>query len=167
MIENMVVLLFTSLVLAGAMVAAFIRHTLYCIIGLGVALFGLAGIFLYLGSPFVAAMQVLIYIGGIAVAMVFALMMSVSLSRQVEHRKSKVLGSVAIAAVFFAVMGWLISTATFPMRDQPAPAEEWAVAELGHAFMTTYSVVFVGLSVTLLLAIVSAVLVAKTEDHES
>ena len=71
MLEQAVIYTFVALVLIGGGLAAFSRQILYAIIGLGISLLGLAGLFLNLGSPFVAAMQVLIYIGGITVAIVF------------------------------------------------------------------------------------------------
>ena len=51
MVEQVVVGGFVALVLAGGLMAAWMRHILYAIIGLGISLFGLAGLFLTLGSP--------------------------------------------------------------------------------------------------------------------
>ncbi len=167
MIETIAVSFFALLAIGAAVYAALVRHTLHCIISLAVTLFGVAGIFLSLGSPFVAAMQILIYIGGISVAMVFALMLSVSLARKVEHSFRKVVGSIVAAGAFFTAMAVLIMTTEFPVREEPAPAEQWAVANIGHAFLTNYNVVFIGLSLTLLLAILAAVLVAGREEEPS
>ena len=80
MLEQAVIYTFVALVLIGGFIAAFSRPILYAIIGLGISLLGLAGLFLNLGSAFVAAMQVLIYIGGITVAIVFAMMLSIAMS---------------------------------------------------------------------------------------
>ncbi len=166
MLELLAIAAFALLAAGGALYAAFVRHTLHCIIGLGVTLFGVAGIFLYLGSPFVAAMQILIYIGGVSVAMVFALMLSVSLASRVEHSRWKVVGAILAAGFFFTSMAALITSTDFPLREEPLPPDAWAVTEIGHAFLTTYNVVFIGLSLTLLLAILAAVLVAGKEVEE-
>lgn len=163
MIETLVILLFILLAISGAVFAALVPHTLHCIIGLGVTLFGVAGIFLYLGSPFLASMQILIYIGGISVAMVFALMLSVSLAKRMRHSRRKVMLSALTGLIFFVPMAYLISSTEFPLREEAAPAEAWSVANLGHAFLTTYSPVFIGLSICLSLAIIAAVLVARRE----
>lgn len=163
MIETLAILVFVVLAISGAVFAALVPHTLHCIIGLGVTLFGVAGIFLYLGSPFLASMQILIYIGGIGVAMVFALMLSVSLAKRMRHSGKKVALSVLAGTLFFLPVAFLILSTEFRLREEPTAAEAWSVANLGHALMTTYSPVFVGLSVCLSLAIVAAVLVARRE----
>lgn len=159
--------LFILLTISGAIYAAFVRHTLYCIIALGVTLFGVAGVFLSLGSPFVAAMQVLIYIGGISVAMVFALMLSVSLATRIELSPTKVFASVLAASLFFGSMAWLILSTDFPLREEPAPREAWSLSAIGHAFLTDYNLVFEGLSLVLLLAIIAAIIVAKKDPATS
>jgi NADH:ubiquinone oxidoreductase subunit 6 (subunit J) len=165
--ETIIISLFLLLSVAAAVYASLVRHTLYCIIGLGLTLFGIAGVFLYLGSPFVAAMQILIYIGGISVAMVFALMLSVSLSRPVIHSWKKVAATVAVGVSFFAVMAAMILTTDFHLRETPAPDADWALPRVGHEFLTTYNLAFEGLSLALLMAIVAAILVAHRVDKPS
>lgn len=164
MIETLVISLFFLLIVGASVYAALVPHTLHCIIGLGIVLFGVAGVFLYLGSPFVAAIQILIYIGGISVAMLFALMLSVSLSRPIYHSRKKVLASVAIALSFFAVMAALVITAEFPLREEALAAEAWSPARIGQEFLTTYNLVFQGLALALLIAIMGAVLIAKRQE---
>jgi NADH-quinone oxidoreductase subunit J len=66
---------------------------------------------------------------------------------------------------FFAVVGWLITNTTFATHDIAA-AEEWAPSRVGHAFLTTYSLVFEALSIVLLMAIIGAVLVAREEEPQ-
>jgi NADH-quinone oxidoreductase subunit J len=162
MIESAVLYLFVVLAVAGAVAVATMRHVLHAIIGLGVCLFGLAGIFLYLGSPFVAAMQVLIYIGGISVAMVFAMMLSVSMARKAPVDWGKLALAGAGALAFVGGVAPIILGAKFPEAG-PADAEAWGVAAVGTAFTSTYSVVFELLSLVLLVAIIGAILVARRE----
>ncbi|MCC5877302.1 MAG: NADH-quinone oxidoreductase subunit J [Candidatus Sumerlaeia bacterium] len=167
MIATLVIAAFMILAMAGAIYAALVPHTLHCIIGLGLTLFGVAGIYLYLGSPFVAAMQILIYIGGISVAMVFALMLSVSLAKKMKHSEIKVILSSIAAILFLAVMARLIMTTEFPLREEPAGAAAWGVEQIGHGFLTTYSPLFIGLAICLSVAIIAAVLVARREADKS
>ncbi|NIQ92719.1 MAG: NADH-quinone oxidoreductase subunit J, partial [Deltaproteobacteria bacterium] len=60
------------LTLTGALIAVFPRNILYNVLGLIVSLTGVAGIFVYLGSPFIALMQLLIYVGAICISIIFA-----------------------------------------------------------------------------------------------
>ncbi len=161
--EQVVLYIFFALVIGGAFMSAFLNQILYAIIGLGIALLGLAGIFLYLGSPFVAAMQVLIYIGGITVAMVFAMMLSIAMSiRAPKPGAAKFAFAIFCTVIFFGGVARIIMGSEFTLTPQ-APASAWQVEQLGHALLTTYNLVFEALSVVLLLAIIGAILIAKKE----
>ena len=164
MLEQTVVYLFVALVLIGGGMAAFSRQVLYAIIGLGISLLGLAGLFLTLGSPFVAAMQVLIYIGGITVAIVFAMMLSIAMSvRPPNPDVRKSLFAVACAVVFFVAVISVIRDTSFRQVAAPASEKAWSVGALGHALLTHYNLVFETLSLVLLLAIIGAILIARKE----
>lgn len=162
MFETAAVYLFVALVLIGGIMVAFVQHTLRAIIGLGLSLFGMAGLFLSLGSPFVAAMQVLIYIGGITVAMVFAMMLSEAMSRRANLAPSKMMLSAGAALVFFAGLGLVLFRTEFATHAV-APTELYTVESIGHGFLTSYNLVFEALSLILLVAILGAVLIAKKE----
>ena len=166
MTETAVVALLAGLVLGGAITAVFVRHVLYAIIGLGICLLSIAGLFLFLGSPFVAAMQVLIYVGGISVAMVFALMLSASMVRPLEIEARRVALACAAGLAFCAVLASQIMRTQFPQAPELEEGA-WAVERIGHGFLTTYNVVFEGLSLVLLVAIIGAIIVAKKEEVEA
>jgi len=164
MIEQLAVYLFAGLVVAGGLMAAFMRQVLHAIIGLGISLLGLSGLFLYLGSPFVAAMQLLIYIGGITVAIVFAMMLSLSMAlRPPQSQPRKFALAIVGAAFFFAAMATVIRGVEFSQLAQQAPAAAWQVEQLGHLLLNEYNLVFETLSLVLLLAIVGAILIARRE----
>ena len=163
MLETLVIYVFAALVLGGGLLAALNRQVLYAIIGLAVSLFGLAGLFLNLGSPFVAAMQVLIYIGGISVAIVFAMMLSISMSVRPRERRPGKFGFALLCALSFLIVGaWILQGAEFHTAER-APAVAWGLDALGHALLNAYNLVFETLSVVLLLAIIGAILITRKE----
>lgn len=154
-------LVFVGIIFAGGILAVTLRNILHAIFGFALTVLGLAGLFLYLGSPFVAAMQILIYVGGISVAMVFAIMFSYTLGfgrLAGDHRLSPLVPAVA----FFAAVAILVRRGGFAV----APADrEWSLEAIGRALLTHYNVVFEALSVVLLLAIVGAILIARKEPE--
>lgn len=164
MLEQLAVYLFAGLVVVGGLMAALMRQVLYAIIGLGVSLLGLSGLFLYLGSPFVAAMQLLIYIGGITVAIVFAMMLSLSMSlRPPASDPRKFALAIVGAGTFFAAVATVLRGVRFPLLTEQVPAAAWAVGQLGHLLLNAYNLVFETLSLVLLLAIIGAILIARRE----
>lgn len=168
MVEQLALYLFVVLALAGAVMAAGMRHILHAIIGLGISLLGIAGLFLHLGSPFVAAMQILIYIGGIVVAIVFAMMLSLSMTVQPPRaNRLKAWFAAVSSALFLVSVSLLLSRAEFSTIETPPPTDSWAVAHIGHALLNHYNLVFEALSVVLLLAIIGAILIAKQEKEKA
>src|SRR5208337_2139959 len=91
-----------GLTVAGASIAIFPRNILYNVLGLALALTGIAGLYNFLGSFFIALMQLLIYVGAICIAIVFAIMLSRPLHLETPPRATpKVAMGVAASAVFF------------------------------------------------------------------
>lgn len=159
--------LFMAITFAGGLLAVGLRNILHAVFGLAISLFGIAGLFLVLGSPFVAAMQVLIYIGGISIAMIFVVMLSTVMKpRDREATGKKLLAGIA-SVLFFAAVAVVIHDADLgEVEAPPDAAAGWTVERLGGSLLDEYNVVFEGLSLVLLLAIVGAIVIARREDEE-
>ncbi|MCA9294588.1 MAG: NADH-quinone oxidoreductase subunit J [Phycisphaerales bacterium] len=158
--------LIVMLTIAGALIAIAQGNIVRAIFGLGVALAGVALAFLALGSPFVAAMEVLIYIGGITVAMVFAVMLSSAGRKEPAAPISRHLMAGLIALAFFVGVAIVITGAEFASPSEPASEAAWSVAELGRHLLNRFNVVFEALSVVLLLAIIGAIAIARRDEPE-
>ncbi len=146
------------------MLAVSLSNILHAVFGLAISLIGVAGIFFCLGSPFVAAMEVLVYVGGISVAMVFAVMLSYSISagKMVESKERRLIGGLT-ALLFLISMVVVVQGADFAGSPAPADAEGWSVAGIGRDLLTHYNLVFEALSLVLLLAIVGAIAISTDE----
>ena len=65
-----------TITFGGAFIAVGARNIFHNVLGLALSLFGVAGIFVFLNSPFLAMMEILIYVGAICIAICFAIMLS-------------------------------------------------------------------------------------------
>ena len=68
--------LMVAFTLAGRLIAVTFPKIVHNILGLALSMFGVTGIYLFLGSQFVAVMQLLIYVGAICITYIFAIMLS-------------------------------------------------------------------------------------------
>ncbi len=144
---------------SGAAIAVFPRNILYNVLGLALALSGIAGFYLFLGSFFIALMQLLIYVGAVCIAIVFAIMLSRPLHLETPKRAvPKVALALASSAVFF------VAAASVALRTEWVPASErttaWSVETIGHMLLTKYELVFEVISLVLLVAIIGAIVTA-------
>ncbi|NSW87242.1 MAG: NADH-quinone oxidoreductase subunit J [Syntrophobacteraceae bacterium] len=148
-----------GLTLTGAAIAVFPRNILYNVLGLVLALAGVGGLYLSLGSLFVAFMQLLIYVGAICIAIVFAIMLSRPLHLEVPRREvPKVAMAVVASVVFFvATVGVVLRTNWVPAAER---SSDWSVETIGYLLITRYALVFEVISLVLLVAIIGAILTA-------
>ncbi len=151
--------------IAAAIFAATTRNIVHAIFALAISLGAIALAFLILKSPFVAAMEVLIYIGGISVAMVFAVMLSSVGKSAPSEGMTRRLGAGFAAIAFFAGVAAVLIGADLDGLPVPeTSAEAWSVQQIGRDLLDRFNVVFELLSVVLLLAILGAVTIASRND---
>ena len=158
-VAGMAFWIIVGLTIGGAVIAVFPRNILYNVLGLVLALSGVAGIFLYLGSFFIALMQLLIYVGAICIAIVFAIMLSRPLHLELPKRKvPKVVMSVGSGAIFLVAL-WSVAVRTV-WKPAVHRAGDWTVQSIGHLLITRYDLVFELISLVLLVAIIGAIVTA-------
>ena len=148
-----------AITFAGALIAVFPRNILYNVLGLIVSLTGVAGLFVYLGSPFIALMELLIYVGAICISIIFAIMLSRPLHLSLPKRHFPKVGLAAgVGLAVFLMLGAIISRTSW----QPAPmrSSDWSVTTLGKYLLTRYDLVFEAISLVLLVAILGAIIIS-------
>jgi len=131
------------------------------------ALIGVAGLFLLQGAEFVAAVQILVYVGGIMVLFLFVIMLvnvreSVSQASMNRQWKTAVVVGLALAAelVFFVATGAALFQKA-GVEEAVAQAPVMNTQSVGNLLYTTYLLPFEIASVLLLVAIVGAVVLAR------
>jgi len=83
---------FIGITLAGALIATSVRSLIRSVAGLALCFLGVAGLYYYLNSPFVALMQILIYVGAVCVTIIFAVMLAESSElKQITRRNDVVM----------------------------------------------------------------------------
>ena len=155
-------LLATWTMLSG-MLAITQRNMVHCAIALIAFFAGIAGVFFSLHAEFLGAVQIIVYVGAIAVLILFAIMLTHRLTGdEVSSPFSggAVWGGLASLAVLVVLIYSLGGTAGV---QPPAAAPSLTVAEIGQGFMTRYAIPFEVISLLLTAALVGAVVLALDE----
>lgn len=155
-----------ALALAGAAGVAFSRHIVYSAMSLMLALFGVAGLFVTLSADFVAGVQVLIYVGGVLVITLFAVM----LTQGIQHVEvsNRAVGSVAaglISAAFFGLLLKAMITVHWVQPSGQVPSQT-STYGIGDALLGKYVLPFEVASLVLLSVLVGAVVLTRKETVE-
>ena len=120
--------------LAGALAAACLRKLIHAALCLVVAFLGLAAFYFFLGAEFVGLVQVFVYVGAVAVLIVFTILLT---RREDEDAAGFNWGGVIVAVAVFAGLAWAIMNT--PSLSVAAPGiEPLTVKRIGEMLMTNY-----------------------------
>ena len=123
---------------------------------------GMAALYVLLEAEFLAAVQVLIYVGGITILLLFAIMLTSRIAATTTRVVNDQVVLSAVAAVGLLAGLIYASVRGIPALTAPPPLPETA-PYLGRALLTTYALPFEAVSVLLLAAMVGAIILARKE----
>ena len=127
------------------------------------AFFGIAGIFVMLDAEFLAVTQILIYVGAIAMLIIFAIMLTRGMMDPKQPRFNQQWGVVGgFAALLFVVLTVLVTRNTWPVAVAAVPPD--TIIQLGRDFVGPYVVPFEVASVLLVVAMIGAIIVARERE---
>jgi NAD(P)H-quinone oxidoreductase subunit 6 len=150
------------LTLAGAGGVAFSRNIVYSALSLMASFLGVAGLYILLDADFVAGVQVLLYVGGVVVLTLFAVMLTQNISDvQISNRSVGTLPAVAIVVAVFAVMAKAYGAAAW--RSATLPVDTTSTYAIGDALLGTYVLPFEVASLVLLSVLVGVVVLSRRE----
>ena len=160
-VSEILYLAFLLLTLASAIIVAFSTHIVRSAFALLLTFFGVAGAYVFLGADFLAGTQLLIYVGGILVLILFAVMLTnkirdIKVSSESRNRpQAAFVAILAFAGIVFAQL--CIPWPKKPLPDQPT------TARLGEALLSDYLLPFEAISVLLLVVMVGAAVIARRD----
>jgi len=159
---------FTILTLGGAIGVVTNRNLFRGTIWLMLSLFGVAGYFVLLSAPFLAAVQVLVYIGAIAILFTFAVMLTRSLT-QLNIRFNRLWSNAIAAALLFVALLvgviWPVWGSN-PDMQQPISDAVATTTDLGLALVdgNQFVLPFEVASLLLTAAMIGAIVIAREAD---
>ena len=156
-------LLALVIALSGIMVVT-LRNLFYSALSLILCFSGVAGLYLLLRAEFIAGIQVLIYVGAVAVLILFVIMLTPNLAKaktQPDWTK-RVINALGMFGFFF-LLGLSLLLSTWKIRQ---PVHYFSIKELGKSLLTTYLLPFELLSLVLLAALIGALVVARKEEEK-
>jgi NAD(P)H-quinone oxidoreductase subunit 6 len=161
-LHDLLFFVFAGMTLVGAGGVALSRNILYSAIGLLAALMGAGALYVFLSADFLAVTQLLVYIGGVLVLILFAVMLTNRISEvNVSNTSLGVAGGVALLVVTAPVLCF-VALAT-PWNAQVPPALAPTTREIGNAFLTRWLLPFELASLVLLATLIGAVVIARKE----
>jgi NADH-quinone oxidoreductase subunit J len=153
--------LYLALIVAGGLAAVRCRNLVRALIGLIMTLFGVAGMYFLMAAPFLALMQILIYVGAVSVLIFFAIMLTRAPGGEAGNESSRrhtgLRELMAVASGLLPAV--ILATIVTGQAQQALPLKpEVSLAQLGQALTGPYVLAFELISVVLVVAMAGAVL---------
>lgn len=157
--------IFSIAIIGGGIYIFFVKNILYALYAVMAVLLSVAGIFILAAADFVGVSQLMIYVGGILVLLLFGIMLGA------VHKKSEALmvknvnnlWSILLSILLFSVLVVLINKLTF-IEDFVPLLDRNTVSEIGFSFMTQHLLILEGLGILLLLALIGSTFLASKND---
>lgn len=148
-----------ALTLGSAGVVAFSKNIIHAALALLGTFLGIAGLYITLSADFLAATQVLVYVGGTLTLILFAVMLTSRIEdMKVSNPRAGIAAAFGLVTVVLLVLGKVATQTPWPSESRPPMP---STAKLGHAFLGEYLLPFEIGSVVLLAALVGAVVLAR------
>jgi NADH-quinone oxidoreductase subunit J len=147
--------------LAGALAAATLPNLMHAALSLVLSFLGVAAFFILLGAEFVGLVQVIVYVGAVAVLIVFTILLT---RPAVGPGKGRNWSGVLVAMAVLAGLLWALARTTLP-AGQPIAIAPLTVLRIGQTLMTEYIWPLQAVGVVLTAALVGAVVLAMEEKR--
>ncbi len=168
MVEVFVFVVAALVILGGAVGVIFSGNTVHAALSLVATLFGIAVLFVAQEANFLAAVQVIVYAGAIVVLFLFVIML-LGVDRAEDLEAEPLVGQrpAAYALGLLMAAGLVAVVTTSAVTGVPAAAQRWVrdgddVSQIGRLLFTDYLFAFEITSLLLVIAVVGAVLLART-----
>jgi NADH-quinone oxidoreductase subunit J len=167
---TLLVSILAAVTLSGAIAAMTLRKLVHCALALTVAFAGLATLYLSLDAEFAGLAQLLVYVGAIAILIVFAILLTPSASEAHAESLPRVSSSgligVALALGVFAILAWSVTHSSLA-RSAGVVVPQATMRQIGETLMQQYVVPLEVIGLMLTAAMIGAVILAMKESQKS
>jgi NADH-quinone oxidoreductase subunit J len=155
---------FAGMTVLSAIVVVFSKNLIHSAFALLFTFVGVAALYVFLGADFLAATQMVIYVGGILVLLIFGVMLTHKISEM--QLKSETFqfwpGLVLVTVVFFCLVFVMLKTTWHsPVAQEMKPT----TAAIGELFMKDYILPFEVASIFLLIALIGAAMIVRRRSQ--
>ena len=159
MAENLF-LIIAALVIASGFWVVFSPNLIHSAVSLLFTLFSTAGLYIFLYADFIAATQVVIYVGGILVLIIFGVMLTTRIDTPsiAASSKNQFIGGIGAITICALQLGVIFNTPWHIGTDQSSEA---TVANIGNLLLNEYLLPFEIVSILLLAALMGAALLSR------
>jgi len=159
-----VFIILAVLTITAAVAAMTLRNLIHCALAVAVTFVGLAATYLHLNAQFVGFAQILVYVGAVAILIVFAVLLTRGGEPSTEFIFSKSwFAGLAVAIAVFGLLAWAVSKSFLNTSEVP-PLPEATTKQIGDALMSKFVLPLEVIGLLLTAAMIGAVIIAMRDE---
>lgn len=154
--------LFAFIIVVSALIVVAARNIIYSAFSLLFTFFGIAGIYVLLNADFIAVVQVIIYVGGILVLIIFGVMLTNKITDvEIRTESTHIIPSTILTGIIGGLLVAILTKTSWRVA-QPMDVDK-TVVEIGRHLVTHYMILFELAGIILLVALIGSVMIARKE----
>jgi NADH-quinone oxidoreductase subunit J len=151
-----------AVIIGSSVMVVSMKNIFHSALFLVLCFFGVAGIYILLEAEFLAAVQILIYVGAITILIIFAIMLTHKLySAKIRQSNEQVIPGLIIVGTLLIATLFALGKTAWKLSFEAAQTQ--SVVGIGKLLLTKYVLPFEIVSVVLLTALIGAVIIARRE----
>ena len=156
--------LFATITIVSGIIVVNSKNIVHAAFSMLLTFFGVAGIYVLLGADFLAVVQIMVYVGGILILMLFGVMLTNKITNvDIRSGSIQVIPAVIGLAIFAAVLFWIMTSTNWKTENFEIPFT--TSYQIGEALISQFVLIFELLGVLLLIALIGAASIARRDKE--
>lgn len=152
----------SAIIIGSGVMVVTLKNVFHSLLFLVLCFFSIAGIYVLLNAEFLAAVQVLIYVGAVTVLLLFAIMMTAQIySPSLRQTNEQVIPGLIIVLILLVTTLFILGKTAWKISSK-AP-ETQSIVVIGKSLLTIYVLPFEVVSVVLITALIGAIIIARKD----
>ncbi len=158
--ETIIFYVLAAITVVSAVVVVFNRNVIHAAFALFFTLFAVSGFYVLLHADFIAITQIMIYVGGILILLLFGVMLTTKITDlQISTKNLNIIPSVIFTVGIISILVFIILSTKWNIKAPSANQE--TVSQIGKMLLTSYLLPFEIASIVLLVALIGSAMFAR------
>ncbi|MCB9206693.1 MAG: NADH-quinone oxidoreductase subunit J [Ignavibacteriales bacterium] len=156
--------LFAAITIGSAIVVVNSKNIVHAAFSLLLTFFGVSGIYVLLGADFIAVVQIMVYVGGILILLLFGVMLTNRITNvDIRSGSIQVIPAIIGLAIFTAILFWTMTSTNWKSEKFELPST--TAFQIGDILLSEYVLIFELLGILLLIALIGAASIARRDKE--
>lgn len=156
--------LFAAITIVSGIIVVNSKNIVHAAFSLLLTFFGVSGIYVLLGADFLAIVQIMVYVGGILILLLFGVMLTNKITNvEIRSGSIQVIPAIIGLAIFAAILFWMMTSTSWYNNSFEIP---WTTSyEIGEVLLSQYVLIFELLGILLLVVLIGAASIARRDKE--